>query len=107
MYWSDQRKENEAMHHEIRRTLESKPSVLRTVVEKTGAADQVRAQFADYEKFVEDSELTQPTIEQLSQMAYELRIMPKGEIVPIEILEILKKQFNAALKVATIPQEKK
>jgi hypothetical protein len=51
MYWSDQRKENEAMHHEIRRTLDSKPSVLKTVVEKTGAADQVRTQFANYEEF--------------------------------------------------------
>ena len=37
-----------------------------------------------------------PTVETLSEMAYLLDLVPRGEIVPIQFLEILKRQFVAA-----------
>lgn len=37
----------------MRNSKDYQPSLVRQVAEKTGAADQVRTQFANYEKFVE------------------------------------------------------
>lgn len=48
----------------------------------------------DCERLREDA---QPTNGQLSEMAYILHLVPRGDIVPVQILAVLAKQFNAAL----------
>jgi hypothetical protein len=48
-----------------------------------------------------DDAPAEPSLAQLSRMAYELRLVPEGETVPVQILDVLRKQFKAV--VATLP----
>lgn len=53
----------------------------------------------NYKSCVENRE-TSPTLEMLSEMAYLLNLVPRGDIVPVQILEVLQKQFMAVMTVA-------
>lgn len=44
--------------------------------------------------------MTEPTVEMLTEMAYILRLYPRGEIVHVQFLKILKEQYLAAITVA-------
>lgn len=47
-----------------------------------------------------------PTIEQLTAMCYELGMLPCGDVVPVQWLDILKRQYMAALKVAALSEQR-
>lgn len=41
-----------------------------------------------------------PTVEMLERMAYKLRLVPDSEVVPVQVLQVLKLHFEAAVEVA-------
>jgi hypothetical protein len=43
----------------------------------------------------------EPTLQMLHEMAYLLKLAPRGGSVPVQILDVLRKQFEAAMAVAT------
>ena len=41
-----------------------------------------------------------PTLKMLEEMAYLLKLVPRGDNVPVQFLDVLQKQFLAAMTVA-------
>lgn len=48
----------------------------------------------------EEAVAQRPTLQMLHEMAYLLKMAPRGGSVPVQILDVLRKQFEAAMAVA-------
>ncbi|WP_250501935.1 hypothetical protein [Caballeronia sp. AZ7_KS35] len=41
----------------------------------------------------------EPTLFMLREMAYELKLVPRGETVPMQFMQVLREQYKAAMRV--------